>query len=66
MTLGEIIGILNLLVLGGPLIYVAIKMAVLLGEFPLHRHSKKGQQFADFVGQDDQISYPRGVKRERR
>jgi len=66
MTIGEWIGIANLIVLGAPLLYLAIKMAVLVGEFPLHRHSKKGQQFADFVGHDDQISYPRGVKRERR
>lgn len=61
--LGEWIGIINLLFIGLPLIYVAIKMAVIMGEFPPHRHSKKDEQLAQFIGNDDQVIYPRGVKR---
>lgn len=54
--------VLNLFVIGIPVIYGVVKLRVILGEYPPHKHMKNGD-LAVSIGEHDQISYPTGVRK---
>ena len=54
--------VLKLFVVGIPVIYGVVKLKVILGEYPPHKHMKDGELSAR-IGEDDQIIYPMGVRK---